>query len=141
MGYRNVQTNDIKLTIHNSSAHTLVVVSAKLTPGQSKTVPLRYVLENYQRALELAALVNSGAIQITYNNTTYSYTDVGPLTPEYLAGLATPSAKQYGQASATGLAVARPAIAHVPAGFQYFATDTFVLSISTGVAWKDATLA
>lgn len=135
MGYQNIQTDDVQLTIYNYSAYTLVVVNVKLAPGQSKTVPLRYVLENYQRSLELASLVNNGDIQITYNNTTYNYTDIGPLTPEYLAGLATPSAKQYGQASATGLAVERPAIANVPEGFQYFSTDTGALNISDGSAW------
>lgn len=135
MGYRNVQTTDIKLTIHNSSAQTLVAVSVKLTPGQTKTVPLRYVLENYQRALDLSSLVNAGKIQITFNNASYDYINVGPLTPDYLAGLATPSAKQYGQASMTGLAAARPVISDVPAGFQYFATDTGALNISDGAAW------
>jgi len=135
MGYRNLQSNDVKLTIHNSSAQTLVVVSVKLTPGQSKTVPLRYVLENYQRALDLSSLVNDGKVQITYNNTAYNYVNVGPLTPEYLAGLATPSAKQFGQSSMTGLAAGRPAFGDVPTGFMYFATDTGALSINDGTAW------
>lgn len=135
MGYRNIQTNEVKLTIHNSSAHTLVVVSVKLGPGEAKTVPLRYVLENHQRALELSDLVNTGHIQVTFNNVAYDYRNVGPLTPEYLGNLSGMSAQSYGVGAVPGLAANRPAFATVPVGYMYFSTDTGALSVNDGTAW------
>jgi hypothetical protein len=134
MGYRNIQENDVKLTVRSFSAHTLVVVNAKLAPGQIKTIPLRYVVENYQRALELSDLVNRGKIQLTFNNTTYDYVTVGPLTPAYLAGLASPSAMPYG-GNVSGLVGDRPGFADVPVGFCYYNTTTNAPNYSTGAGW------
>jgi len=57
----------MQLTIHNSSTQTLVVVSVKLTPGQSKTVPFYYILEDYQQMLDLSSRVSDGKVQTNFS--------------------------------------------------------------------------
>ena len=136
MGFRNLTTSDLKIVIYNRTNHPLVVVSAKVSPGQSRTIPLRHVLANYQRALELSVLVNKGDVEVVLDGVSYDYKTVGPLTPAYLATLATPSAMPY-NSQLSGATADRPALANVPVGFMFFDTTLNKPVYSTGAAWVD----
>lgn len=136
MGIRNLTTNDLKITIINRSNQTIVVASAKITPGQARTIPLRHITENYQRALDLSQWVNSLKVEVVLNGELYDYQNVGPLTPDYLATIGTPSAMPY-NAQVSGITADRPLNTSVPVGFMYFDTTLSKPVYNTGAAWVD----
>lgn len=108
-----VENSAVNLTIQNLSAHAIVALNRKLEIGGSADVPRRYL--NYDRAKDLAELINAGYISVTVDDTTYSLSGFGPLTAEFIQGLAEPTGAPFAGVLSYPTA-SRPAAGAVPDG-------------------------
>jgi len=140
-----VTTSNLYLSVTNiaNPAHALVVVNRLIKTGETKSIPLRYITDNYYRAKELQDLVHSNNIQVTFNNAEFDFTSLGPLSEQYLGALATPSAPPMGQLLVYDALADLPVFSTVPVGFCVYCLDTdgggtALPLYATSTHWLDA---
>jgi len=134
-----VETSAVYLTVQNLSSWSIVAMNRKLGPGASADVPRRYI--NYWRAKDLAELVNKGYISITIDNQVYSLSGYGPLSVEFIQGLAEPTAAPF-SGLLTFANADRPGVGGMPDGTMIWNTDTLIpnwADATSGTGWVDAT--
>lgn len=138
MATRRLSADEMYFTVTNTSNRRVAAAGLNLGPGQSQTVPARYVAGLWNRCLELATGVANSLISVTLLGTTAGLGAAIPVGAPYLRSLqaATAGALGVGPTLATAL---RPNPALMAAGFAVLDSTTNIPNISDGAIYRDPT--